>query len=215
MRAHFFAALLAPTLLAACAANKDPQVPEQFKDYSPVFPLSIVPDEHSEVIALRDNGSPIIDKSRMQALVLDHARHGHGSIDVTGPYIAVRMVSRVLFADGASSQEIEPHVDAGMRRVVVGFATTRAVARECGTFKSDSPRYGLLDPDNTFSSELGCTTQSNFAAMVSDPVDTLRRRAPEQAAKGNALTGRQDAIHAYVVPEKPKTSDTSGSSGSQ
>lgn len=86
----------------------------------------------------------------------------------------------------------------GESRLVVGRYV--AVAPECAGWYSPEQRIGMFaNPDNRTDPNFGCSTASNFAAMIADPGDLVRGRALAPAdSAGQAL-----AIERYRILESP------------
>lgn len=206
------AALLAPLFLAACApSGLDRPIPPGNWDASHPA-LTVLPDTRTEFVAPGPRGRLQIDASRFRAVVLDHARHGHGAIEVTGSAMDVRAVSVALVTAGARPGDVLPRSVPGPRGALISFQAFRAVAPRCGAFASDVARVGLEDPTNDGTSELGCATQSNMAAMMAEPLDAVRRESPDISVNASAPVGAIDLSRTYVAPGKAAADGIGGSS---
>ncbi|WP_338422171.1 CpaD family pilus assembly protein [Novosphingobium decolorationis] len=92
----------------------------------------------------------------------------------------------ILMAEGAPITE--GYIQPGTLRVVI--ARMQASVPSCPSWKSNSD----FNPGNGLSSNYGCATNSNLAAMVADPEDLLH--GAEGDGETNAMTSTK-AIQAY------------------
>jgi pilus assembly protein CpaD len=214
MRPLRTALLLAPLALSACgvadhiadsASARDPNS----TDYEDRHPIAVAPTLRSEALSPAPHGGLFVDSGRLSALVLDYSRHGHGGIEVSGPSGDIRVASAALIASGAQPSDLVLHAVMGPRGATVSFRVFQAAASPCGIFASDNPRVGLLDTTNRDSTELGCTTQHNLAAMMSDPADVLRRRSPDVPTSAVLPVARLGDVQTYSAPPKATTTSTS------
>ena len=204
--------LLGPLALSACSAadrlaNLSPEDPVP-TDYEDRHPIAVTPVARSEALAPAEHGGLIVSMPRLQALVLDYGRHGHGGIEVRGTPGDIRVASAALISAGAMPGDLIAVPDYGPRGAVVSFRAFTATHSPCGLFESDRPRTGMAETKNIDSSELGCTTQQNMAAMISDPADLLRRRSPDVATSSILPVGRLNDVQTYTAPPKASTTST-------
>lgn len=96
----------------------------------------------------------------------------------------------MLVSDGAPVTQ--GYVNAGTARIVVVRAS--ASVPGCPTWKSNSD----FNPANGTSSNYGCATNSNLAAMVADPNDLIKGNRPASSPTAtSAITSATKAIDAF------------------
>ena len=207
-RATAIAAVLSlPLALPGCGPSWSDHI-DATEDIRIEHPVTVAPDARSDTVLADSRGRLAVDPARMRAVVVDHARHGHGPIQVRGPASSVREASFALVAAGARTADIAPRVTGGPPGAEISFATFRAVAPPCGAFASDSHIAGLGTPTNAQSSEFGCSTQRNLAAMAADPADLLRRRGGPGSTSSVFGAGAVRDRETFTAYEKPIIKDT-------
>ena len=202
------AALALPLALAACGGSREEVVlPQAFTTPQEGHPIAVVRDARVEIVLVDERGRLAADPAQMRDLVVDHARRGHGPIKVEGPARDVRTAAQALVQAGAKVRDLDLRVGRDPRGATVSFEAFRAEASPCGAFVSDSARFArAADARNSVSSEWGCATQSNLAAMVSDPLDLVGRHGRATGSNSDYAVGRQQALRTYAAPDRPSTS---------
>jgi pilus biogenesis lipoprotein CpaD len=206
-KALYLPAMLFPLALAACGSSAGQQnstVPstEPLANY----PIKVVPAIQTVALSTNDTGDVDADPARLRAVVVDYSRRGHGGIIIEGSAASVRKTAEALLEVGADVNNIVPKVDRDDGGAEISFQVFQASTPACGKFTSDNPRFGLESPNNENSSELGCVTQANFAAMLADPLDVVRREGPAVGVNSSLGVGAIEDQKAYQAPEKPVAS---------
>lgn len=174
-------------LLAGCSnTGEDALRPEI--DYPVVTSSRLVSEavEHKPVRAT----AAANEKRQLDAFVLDYIRSGGG------PFV-IRIGHRPDAREAAEAESVALRryvVGRGLRQdeVVIELSEEREAVEDlvvvsyerytvrlptCG----DESKSTGFNPDNTHHSNLGCSTQRNLAAMVSNPADLVRMRRPTPA----------------------------------
>lgn len=131
------------------------------------------------------------DKAAIEAFVLSFKARGHGLLSISAPDGSPNDLNAVSLV-----AEIRALVkEVGLSESALGYAAYRASsandtapvmlsyrrfvasASPCGNWSED---YAFT-PDNGRSPNFGCSTQSNFAAVVADPADLLGPRPVDPA----------------------------------
>ncbi len=149
------------------------------------FPIQVA-DEKEEitlVIAPHVFALSQADKNRVAMLAESYKHVGHGDIWVVAPTGSANSASSI----GAAAEIAKVMVDQGIRPtsikmnsylaaetdesapVTVLFRRYHAFTSDCGLWN----RNIAFTPTNQSSPNLGCTTQSNLAALVEDPRDLI------------------------------------------
>lgn len=178
--------------LSACSADKVVQTgsvyPYDYRDRHPIV-LTDKPknlDIFTRGIALDDRQ---IDD--VKTFAAEYRRRGKGVMTVQVPkgdpsaHRTLDSIRHALSKGGLSGRAVsvtsyvptDPNLAAPIRLTYRQMEA--AVASECGLWPQD---LGVSDAGFNFRNEpywnLGCATQSNFAAQIADPVDLVRGRTP-------------------------------------
>ncbi len=206
---HILAALLLPLALGACGLSGTES--RMLRD-DPAFnhPISVGRAQREHVIGVDSRGRLDAAPEAWLGIATDYARRGWGKVYVSGSTGDVRAAARHLADAGVPVSSLHPMPERTTSRgVTVSYGGAEAHASPCGAFSSDA-----REPDsmwNNPSSEFGCATQNNLAAMLSDPRDLVRRRGsegPYGAGPGRAGGRVQD----YGVYERPAAAAATGTS---
>ena len=206
-------ALLLPMALGACG-----MAPPESRFYSdnPSFnhPIQVQRAEREHTFWVDARGRVDAEPEAWTAIATDYARRGWGKVRVIGHSGDVRTVARLLADAGVPVSALEPMPDrSAPRGVTVTYGGAEARGPSCGAFNSDAREPNSMW--NVASSEFGCSTQNNIAAMISDPRDLMRRRgseAPYGAGPGRA-GGRVQDYGSYERPSLPTAGGTSSGGG--
>ncbi len=199
--------LVMPLLMAGCStgmpSKEDMNRPST--EYKVNWPISVTPDRAQDQIYVSSAGRPVVDQARINSFYADFARRGHGTIRVEGSAAAVRSAAFALVHAGASTSELSLNVDALYGGAKLSFLVFVARTRQCGNFTSSSARFGQDDPENTDTSDFGCTTQQNLAAEVVDPLDLERAHSHPQGVNAGFAADGADSYMKYRDPKEPTT----------
>jgi pilus assembly protein CpaD len=132
------------------------------------------------------------DAIKFDAFLAEYRAHGNGSLGISVPAGASSRATTTFFAERAAATGIprdkilvSTHdVANGDQRVDVSFITYVARASACGDW-SENMSFTV---ENHTARNLGCATQRNLAAMVSDPRDLLGPRRFDPADANRATT---------------------------
>lgn len=202
-----FAAVLAA---GSCAGPSDDKM--VFDDPVANHPISVQPSSQSLEVTASAGGIASADMGRFEAFVSDYQAHGNGKIVISVPSGAdaaaeVAWIADRINAMGVSREQIlvaNHDGTPGSDRVELNFVTYHASTGACGDW-SENLDYTL---DNKTAANLGCATQHNLAAMVSDPRDLLGPRPMD----GSDATRRATVITNYekgATTAAAKTSEQS------
>ena len=200
---HLLALLALPLMLSACNSES------RFLRDDPAFnhPISIssVPREHRIGLDLRGNLDAPADA--WMAMAVDYTRRGDGRMTVSGNTRDVQIAARRLVDSGVPTNSLHLlPARSGERGVSIRYSSREATTNPCGTFATDGREWASLL--NRPSSEWGCSTQNNLAAMISNPNDLIRRRGSETVygAGPGRSTGSAADWGVYERPAVPAAS---------
>ena len=125
-----------------------------------------------------------------------------GTSNQAGAKAAVRQIRSILSEAGVDGAAIQTTTYPGARDdeqapITLSFMTFAALAQECGQNWSENIAF---TPRNLPWPEFGCSTQRNFAASVSNPMDLKAPRAE----------GKSDALRRGVVLSKYRVGQPTG-----
>ena len=211
--ANMFRLCAAATALLAAACSTTPNGPEQIADPGVRFPITVEP----QMMALRlpadpPNGNPDLNSGgQLERFAQDYLEHGSGSIAVSAPRRfpnAPALYAARLEAMGIPRARILVGNDdepGAVDDVRITYIRYRAQSPECGDWSADLD-FTLT---NRAPPNLGCATQHNIAAMVSDPRDLL---APDNSGKADAQR-RLSVLDKYRKGEPTPAAKTGDQSG--
>lgn len=138
------------------------------------------------------DGMSTDDAVKFDAFLAEYRAHGNGSLGISVPAGASSRAATTFFAERAAATGIprdkilvSTHdVANGDQRVDVSFITYIARASQCGDW-SENMSFTV---ENHTARNLGCATQRNLAAMVSDPRDLMGPRRFDPADANRAQT---------------------------
>ncbi len=176
---------LAAVLMAgSCAAPGDESGPV-VDDPIAAHPISVEPSYQSLKLSYSGGAMNSADGERLDAFVADYRQHGNGKISISAPSGVSMQQAVISLADrinqmGVSRDRIliATHDAPGTDdRLEVDYISYRAHADACDDWSEDLSHTW----DNQPARLLGCATQHNLAAMVSDPRDLLGPRPMDEA----------------------------------
>jgi pilus assembly protein CpaD len=209
----FRACAAAAALLSAACSTPVSEIPAS-ADPSARFPISVEP----QMMTLRlpadpPGGDPdITSGGQLERFAQDYLEHGSGSIAVSAPRRfpnAPAQYAARLEALGVPRPRILVGNDdqpGAVDDVRITYIRYRAESAACGDWSTDLG-FTLTNATPT---NLGCATQHNIAAMVSDPRDLLAPAAAGQADAQRRLTVL-DKYRKGVSTPGQKTEEQSGS----
>lgn len=138
------------------------------------------------------DGMTTDDAIKFDAFLAEYRAHGNGSLGISVPAGASSRTATTFFAERAAATGISRDkilvsthdVANGDQRVDVSFITYIARASACGDWSENMS----FTAENHSARNLGCATQRNLAAMVSDPRDLLGPRRFDPANANRAQT---------------------------
>lgn len=159
------------------------------------------------------------DKDRVAEHVAAYKANGHGNLMILAPVnspneaasiTAASQITQVMMRHGIDPRTIkvsgyQASPDDPNAPIYVRYNRYRATTRPCG----DWSRTLTYDPNNTAYPNLGCSTQSNLAAMAADPRDLKGPRAldpSDPSRRGAVLEKYRDG----AATNSAKTGDDSG-----
>jgi pilus assembly protein CpaD len=182
-----------------------------------IYPITVEPQVATLAINVDDGMQSIArgEDERIRAFVERWKDRGQGQLNAATPtggqnqaaaWSAMEKVKKVLSGAGVprtSVQFTSYRAAEGDEQapITLSFVTYAAVAPECGTDWSENLGY---TPRNLPWPEFGCSTQHNFAAVISDPRDLVEPRASEST----------DAARRSTVLEKYRKGETTGAASS-
>ncbi|MEM6414586.1 MAG: CpaD family pilus assembly lipoprotein [Pseudomonadota bacterium] len=166
-------------ILSACSSVTNG--PDQALTIQEEHPIAV----DSQVVTLTldpsdaEFGISSLDTARLRAFGQSYLIKGHGPItfstpsDRTGSGVVVEAKKLLYDAGVAKSAMLDSEFVAtqeGANAVILSYTHYVATPSACGVWK------GLKDRDrkNLRSPNFGCASQSNLAAMISDPLDLVR-----------------------------------------
>ncbi|MEM1104531.1 MAG: CpaD family pilus assembly protein [Pseudomonadota bacterium] len=189
---------LASAAFAGCAPLFNDEL--EALTYKEQHPISIDPQNVAMEIVAEQVGSAlsVVDRARVRSFALDYVRRGHGPITVVLPSGSQNAMASVEVA----ADIYDALHAAGLERGAVKGATYRAPASSDDAailvsftrYVATSTPCGVWDQNiglslsNTVTSNFGCATQQNLAAIVADPRDLVAPRGVSAADVGRRAT---------------------------
>jgi len=218
--------LLALGLVGVAAAGCTSPVangPAQSVDVETAFPIVVEPQVATLVVQVDEGLQSVArgEEDRVRAFVERWKARGQGMLNAATPtgtpnqgaaMIALEQLKKMLEASGAPKGSVQyssyrPAGGDAQAPITLSFITYAAVAPDCGQNWSENLSYS---PRNTPWPEFGCSTQHNFAAMVSDPRDLIEPHASDSADAPR----RSTVLEKYRAGEPTQTtSDSQKDSG--
>jgi len=184
-------AALSALLLAGCASStlKEPAYTE---DYRVRYPITVAPKMRTLHVPYGGPGAGMDPnmEAQLRQFVYEYRGNGAGAISVSTPEgwqnVALEFAGRIA-AMGVPRESIllgtDPTPQAGAE-VEIGFISYVAETKPCGDWTEDVASTWK----NTPLPNLGCATQNNIAAMVSDPRDLVGPQPMDPADTQRRLT---------------------------
>lgn len=182
--------LFAAVLLAGCS-------PPPRLEVNATHPIALAPENRElrvDPTMLANGRDPVVASQVAQFLdVYREAGSQSLAVTVTGQATeparrAIRSVLDLARRKGVAPERIAAvHVPNGPRRLVLAYVAKRAIPPVCGPESVSL----LSDFDNRVSSEFGCATQRNVAAMLANPADLETPRpmtAPDAPTLGRVVS---------------------------
>jgi pilus assembly protein CpaD len=182
---------------AAACTNPATNGPQHAMPIDQVYPITVEPQVATLVVRVDEGLQSIArgEEARVQVFAERWKTRGQGMLNVAAPTGGPNQAAAAAAAeelrhilaesgiDGASMQFSSYRAADGDARapITLSFVTYAAHAAECGVDWSSNLSYS---PRNLPWPEFGCSTQHNFAAIVSDPRDLIEP-APSEAIDAN------------------------------
>ena len=175
-------------------------------DYRAKFPIRVESDLVQANFVGTGTGTLSLDELvQLDMMVNDYVTNGQKPILIVMPGSALEHsnlaseIQRRVLEHSLAKSEVLVGVDpqAAMNgQVTVSYLVHTAIAPDCGYFQTES----AWDYDNVNSSNFGCSTQHNLAAMVANPGDLVASRTftTRDAQRTAAI------IDAYQAGENPQ-----------
>jgi len=179
-------------------------------------PISVDSQTVTMTIDLADAAGEItaIDKARVRAFAGAYLNNGHGVLTITAPagggsdkagQSAQSRVRALLYAAGVDEASMTGSAyevgQAGDRKILLSYTQYVATPSACGIFEDEFERQYR----NLRSSNFGCSTQNNLAAMIGDPRDLIE---PAGMTDPDSVS-RIRAINKYRSGESTSTAEDS------
>ncbi|MEM7123163.1 MAG: CpaD family pilus assembly lipoprotein [Pseudomonadota bacterium] len=192
--------------LAACQ-YEDSDVQLADYDYRAKFPIRVESDLVQANFVGTEAGTLSLDELvQLDMMVSDYLANGQKPILIVMPGSALEYsnlaseIQRRALEHSLAKSEVLVGVDpqAAMNgQVTVSYLVHTAIAPDCGYYQEESWNY-----DNINSSNFGCSTQRNLAAMIANPGDLVASRTfTTRDAQRTA-----NIIQAYQSGENPQAS---------
>jgi pilus assembly protein CpaD len=223
------------TILGLCLAfalagcYRTPVAENYPADYRERHPITLSDGERTVKVFLGRNRGGLTASQRADVLAFAHAwRHDATSgilveVPQSGPSAragadSLREVHAIFAASGVPREAVAVRsyrpLPAALASIKLSYSRLTAHAGPCGLWPKDlGPAYDSGDMQNRPYWNLGCATQRNLAAMVSNPADLVQPRgeAPADSARRstaftNYRTGKSPA-GTYDGYDKGKISD--------
>ena len=196
--------LALPLALAACGGGQ-----ARTEDHRINHPIAVARTVSTLALASDGRGGVAADAEGLRRFVVEHARRGHGPVEVRGAPADVAAAARLLAGAGLRAADLLPIPSASGPGggVTLRFDAHAALPSECGAFASDRDSL-FANPHNRVSSEWGCATQRNLGLMISDPADLLRMRGGPSASSSGRFVGRILEYDTYERPEAARAGAT-------
>ena len=168
------------------------------------FPIRVEPQVATLVVQMDADGQGLMpgEADRIVAFADVWKSRGHGALSVSAPrgttnevkaQSAVKSVHKILSSQAIAKSAVRTSHYKGAANdpdapITLSFVTDVAVGPECGT---DWSQNLASAPRNLPWAEFGCSTQSNFAAVLEDPRDLQRARGFDKADAGRRATVMQ------------------------
>jgi pilus assembly protein CpaD len=214
-----FYRFLALGLIGAAASgctNPMTNGPDQAVDIAKTYPITVEPQVATLVVQVDDGLQTLArgEETRVQAFVERWKMRGQGVLNAAAPsgtpnqaaaMAALDELKKVLAASGIDKNSVQftsyraASGDA-QAPITLSFVTYAATALECGKNWTESLSY---TPRNMPWPEFGCSSQHNFAAIVSDPRDLIEPRTSDPV---DSLR-RSTVLERYRAGEPTRTVD--------
>jgi len=197
-------ALLLSVSLTACQHTIYGSVPaDGYRTRHPIV-LQEAPQTLDIPVGMRTSRLNTVQQQQIAGFAREAGKRGDGEIQILVPsgsanestanYMASK-IRRIVHRAGipGDSVGIEAYAVADPRAVApirLAYTGIRATVHQCGTW----PDNVSGDLKNSDYYEFGCSSQSNLAAMISNPTDLLQPRAmtPASAARRSATLGKYE-----------------------
>lgn len=185
MKISHAAAAIAALTMSACSTTPA-QTPQYSHYVSERFPIDVQPSMKTLRLSYARQDAPLDPnmRSQLEAFVSDFRGHGVGALSISAPPnwqgTSERLADQVV-AMGVAPTRIIVGTDAQPQsgsEVTLTFIRYIAESAPCGDWSEDLAKTYHNRP----MPNLGCATQHNIAAMLSDPRDLL---APKPMGPGD------------------------------
>ncbi len=177
---HVVAAVFVAGLAACQYQDSDVQLADY--DYRAKFPIRVESDLVQANFVGTNTGTLSLDELvQLDMMVSDYLANGQKPILIVMPGSALEYsnlaseIQRRALEHSLAKSEVLVGVDpqAAMNgKVTVSYLVHTAIAPDCGYYETES----AWDFDNVNTSNFGCSTQHNLAAMVANPGDLVASR---------------------------------------
>lgn len=186
--ARTFLALAAGAVLVAACSNSADDALRPDLAFPVVTSSRLISEavEHKPVLA----ATAADEKQKLDGFVLDYIRSGGGPFVIrigyrpgerAGAENEAAALRRYVVGRGLRQDEVQVEMseerEAVGELVVISYERYSVRLPSCG----DESKGTGFNPRNTHHSNLGCSTQRNLAAMVSNPADLVQMRRPTPA----------------------------------
>ncbi len=184
------------------------------------FPIRVEPQVATLIVQVDGQGLMRGEEGRVQAFAERWKSRGQGNLSAALPagtenqpaaQAAMSRINRILAETGIDRKSVRVSTYRGAGNdanapITLSFMTYVANARECGQDWSENLNF---TPRNLPWPEFGCSTQHNFAAIISDPQDLNEPRAEDSADAMRRATVLQKH-RSGVQSQTPVTEQDSG-----